>query len=271
MARPATGTTLKGAGLTDVDNRFYSRGPLAAVLIRDNRGSATDVAPYTAGTPPTINYTPFAEDGTLRDDLLARYKVSGEWVVNPNANEGWFSLRAMDERGGPQRTTDARDDDAMILQSNYPFDTDLISEGKSVEFTAVESLDPLLIRLRMNQPLTDSDGNAIVEFPGEPDFVLSKPIDADPIDRQLQLIFARKHSGLWLYHIELYPLCKLNDIGNFRRSKTDPDAPSLSFRALPDPYHVDRDPSDQDSGELVPAIYSEFVGGPLWTSMYSGS
>lgn len=271
MSRPAVGTTLKGAGLTEVDNRFYSRGPLVAVLIRDNLGEDTDVSPYAAGTPPTINYTPFAVDGELRDDLLARHKVAGEWVANPDPNEGWFCVRALDEKGGPQRTTDAKDDDAMILQSNYPFDTDLISEGKSVEFTAVETLDPLLMRLRMNLPLNDTDGTAIVEYPGEPDFVLSKPVDAEPVDRQLQLIFARKHSGLWLYHVEAYPLVKLRDIGNFRRSKTDADAPSLSYRALPDPYHVDRDPTDPDSTELVPVLYSEFVGGGLWASLNTAS
>jgi hypothetical protein len=265
MSQPATGTTYKEGGFGQVDNRFYDRGPLAAVLIRDYRGSATSLAPYSTG--PTINFSPFAQNGELRDDLFAVSMVDGEWAVNGEANEGWWGIGAMDEKGGPQRTSDTKDDDAMILQSNWPFDTDLISQSKTVEFTAVEALRPLLIRLRMNLPISDPDGAPLVEDPGAADFVLSQPVDAEPIERQLLLIFARKKAGDYLYHVEGYPLVKLTKIGNFRRSKTDADAPSLAFRALPDPYHVDLDASDPDSGVLVPALYSEWIGGPAWDNL----
>lgn len=267
MTQPVTGTTYKEGGFGTVDNRFFDRGPLACVAIRDSRGAATSLAPYAAGTPPTLNFSPFAQDSELRDDLFAVSLVDGEWVVNGEANEGWWAVGAMEERGGPQRASDTKDDDAMILQSNWPFDTDLISQSKTIEFTAVEALRPLLIRLRMNLPISDADGVALVEDPGTADFVLSQPVDSEPIERQLLLIFARKKAGNYLYHVEGYPLVKLNNIGNYRRSKTDADAPSLSFRALPDPYHVDKDPSDPTSGELVPALYSEWVGGPAWDAL----
>lgn len=269
MALPATGTSWKAGGFAEVDSRFYSRGPLAAVLIRDNRGADTDISPYKAGTPnPVQNWSPFAQDGQLRDDLFAQIRVDGEWVVNETANEGWWLIGALDDKGGPERKGAIKHDDAMILQSNWPFDTDLTGEGLTISFTGVEVFKPALKRLRMNLPLSDTDGVAIVEDIGEDGFVLSKPVDAESIDRQLLLVFARrKAAGKMLYSVEGYPLARLTDIGNFKRSKTDADAASLTYTMLPDPYHVDIDPSDPVSGDLVQVLYSEWMGGDAWADM----
>jgi hypothetical protein len=45
------------------------------------------------------------------------------------SNQGWWLGGAMDDRGGPDRKPNIRHDDAMILQSTFPFDTDLTGEG----------------------------------------------------------------------------------------------------------------------------------------------
>lgn len=270
MTIPATGTTFKEGGFGVVDNRFYSRGPLAAILIRDNRGAATDISPYAAGSPPTVNWSPLAQDGNLRDDLFAMVRVDGEWVTNSETNEGWWLIGALDEGNGPDRQPNISQDNAMILQSNFPFDTDLTGEGIDIQFTGVEVFKPLMQRLRMNIPLSDTDGVAIVEDPGA-DMVLSKPVDADTVDRQLLLVFSKKRPGGYIYSVEGYPLVKLTDIGNYKRSKTDPDAASLTYTVLPDPYHVDIDPTDPDSGEVVPVLYSQWMGGSGWTSLATGS
>lgn len=265
MTQPATGATFKNTGLGTVDNRFYSRGPLVAVLIRDNLGSTTDISPQTTGG--AVGFSPFAQDGELRDDLLAWELVDGDWVANATTNEGWYRIGAMEERGGPQRTNDIRQDDAMILQSLWPFQTDITSQSKTLEFTAVEFLNPLMVRLRMNLPLTDTSGNSLVEFPGTADYAQSQPVDAEPVDRQILAIYAKKISGQYLYHVEGYPLAHLTDIGNYRRSKTDADAPSLSYRMLPDPYHVGLNPNELNSTTLIPGLYSEWIGGPAWAAM----
>ena len=265
------GTTWKEGGYDVVDNRFYSRGPLCAVLVRDNRGQATDISPYAVGTvtpfTPVPNWSPLATDGTLRDDLFAYIRVDGQWQTNTATNEGWWLLGAIDEKSGPDRKANIKHDDAMILQSNFPFDTDLTGEGISIQFTPVEVFKPLLMRLRMNLPLSDGTGASVVEDVGEPNFVISKPVDAESIDRQLLLVFAKKRTGKTFYTVEGYPLCKLTDIGNVKRSKTDPDSPSLTYTVLPDPFHVDLDGSDPASGDLTQALYSFWIGGDAWDAL----
>jgi len=267
MAIPTTGVSWKDGGYDVVDNRFYSRGPFCSVLIRDNRGKDTDISPLAAGTPPTVNWSPFATDGKLRDDLLAYIRVDGQWQVNSATNEGWWLLGAIEERGGPDRKANIRHDDAMILQSNFPFDTDLTQEGITIQTTPVEVFKPLLLRLRMNLPLSLGDGTSIVEDVGEAKFNISKPVDADSIDRQILLLFNKKKTGKNLYSAEVYPLCKLTDIGNVKRSKTDADAPSLTWTVLPDPFHVNTDAADPASGDLIQALYTFWIGGDAWDDL----
>lgn len=269
IAIPATGTSWRAGGFADVDNRFYARGGLAAVLIRDNRGADTDISPWAAG--PVLNWSPFASDGTPRDDLFATIRVDGEWIVNPDPNEGFWLIGALTEDGGPERAPNIKEDNAMILQSNFPFDTDLTEEGIVINFTGVEVVKPLMKRVRMNLPLADSSGNPIVEDPGAEDFSIGKPIDVESVERQIILMFARRKGGKYIFSAEGYSLCKLTNIGNFKRSKTAPDAGQLGFTVLPDPFLVTKDPGDPDSTELVPVLYVEWVAGEAWDALGSGS
>lgn len=270
MSIPSTGNTFQNAGFGQVDNRFYDRGPLAAVLFRDYQGSSTNISPFIAGSPsPVVNWSPFALDGQLRTDLFADVLIDGEWYKNTDANEGWWRAGAFDEKGGPDRKPAIKHDDQMILQSNFPFDTDMTGEGITIQFNAIEKYRPALQRLRMNLPLMDPTGTySIVEDVGQPNYVLSKPVDYDSPNRQILCVFARQRGDSYVYSVEGYPLVKLTDIGAEKRSKTDPDAGPLTFTALPDPFFTDIDPTDPDSGQLVNAFYSTWVGGGAWASMY---
>lgn len=267
MAIPSTGTTIRAGGFVDVDNRFNQRGGLAAILIRNNRGAATNISPFTAGSPPTRNWSPFALDGQPRADLFAMIRVNGEWITNPDPNEGFTLIGATTEDGGPERAPNINEDNQMILQSNFPFDTDLTEEGIVINFTGVETLKPSMKRIRMNVPLCDSDGNSIVEDPGTENFSIGKPIDVESQEWQIILIFARRKAGRFTYTAEGYSLCKLTNIGNFRRSKTDPDAGELGFTVLPDPFFVGKDPSNPSGDELIPILYNEWVSGDGWTAI----
>jgi hypothetical protein len=267
MTIPSTGTTWRGSGVDTVDNRFNQRGGLAAVLIRDNRGAATNISPWASGAPPTRYWSPFALDGQLRDDLLAVIRVDGEWITNPDPNEGFILIGAMTEDGGPERAPNISEDNQMILQSNQPFDTDLTEEGMVINFTGVETLKPSMKRLRMNLPLTDASGNLIVEDAGAEHFVIGKTVDVESVERQIILLFSRKKGGKTVYTAEGYSLCKLTNIGNFRRSKTDPDAGELGYTVLPDPYLVTKDPADPTGDDLVPVLWVEWVAGDGWTAI----
>lgn len=265
MAIPAVGTTWRAGGFADVDNRFYARGGLAAVLIRDNRGEETDISPWHAG--PVRFWSPFADDGTPRADLFASVRVDGIWYPNPDPNEGFWMVGAMTEDGGPERAPNIKEDNAMILQSNFPFDTDLTEEGIVINFTGVETVKPLMKRLRMNVPLSDIDGDPIVEDPGTENFSIGKPIDVESVERQIILLFARRKAGKYIFSAEGYSLCKLTNIGNFRRSKTDPDAGELGYTVLPDPFFVSKDPGDPTGTEMIPILYNEWVTGEAWDDM----
>ena len=269
MAIPSTGTTWRGAGNAAVDNRFNNRGGLAAIGIRMNRGASTNISPWAYDGSGNVvrNWSPFALDGQMRDDLWATVRVNGEWVTNPDPNEGLWLIGALTEDGGAERAADVNNDNQMILQSNQPFDSDLTEESLSVNFTGVETLKPLLKRLRMNLALSDRNGNPIVEDPGTENFSLGKPVDNDGPEYQLFLFFARTKAGRSIYTCEAYSLVKLNNIGSFRRSKTDPDAGELGYMVLPDPYFVGKDPNDPESDELIPIMYNEWVAGEGWTAI----
>lgn len=251
MAIPSTGTTFKAGGFLDNDNRLVPRGGLVAALVRDYRGEATNISPDV--------FSPFALDNTIRDDLLAVKKINGQYQANPDANEGWWLIRAMSEDGGPERKPSVDSDDLMILQSNHVFDTDITKETKKISFTPIESTNPLLKRLKNNLPLTDADGNTLVEDLGANDFFLGRPEAAEFVERQLLLIRARAKSGKTIYTVEAYPLVKLTDIGASKMNKKDPDAPELTWTVLPDPFFIDSDGSALIDGE--------WVGGDGWSDL----
>jgi hypothetical protein len=270
MTIPTTGTTWRGAGLANVDSRFNTRGGLAAIGIRMNRGAATDISPWkydTDGTTIVRGWSPFALDGNPRDDLWAVVRINGEWITNPNPNEGFTLVGALTEDGGAERHYDVKNDNQMILQSTQPFDSDLTEENLAINFTGVETLKPSLKRLRMNLPLQDGNGNYIVEDPGTENFNIGKPVDNEGPEYQIILFFGRRKGGRWLYTAEGYALTKLNNIGSFKRSKTDPDAGQLGYMVLPDPFLVGKDPSNPDSEELVPLLMVDWSSGDGWTAI----
>jgi hypothetical protein len=266
MTQPSTGVDFQAGGYDNTDNRFFTRGGLAAALIRDNRGLATSIAPYAPGTPPVYNWSPFAADGNLRSDLFINVLSNGVWTMNPNPNQGFWLIGAFDDKGGPERRPNVKHDDAMVLQSIFPFDSDLTASGMTIQFNGVQMLAPLNRRLRMNLPLADNNGNSIVEMPGAP-YVISRPTTDADTNYQLILVFARLRSGGYIYTAEGYSLVRLDDIGNYKRDKTSSDSPNLGFTVLPDPFHVDIDPTNPQSQVLVPVLYSEWIAGPGWTQI----
>jgi hypothetical protein len=271
IAQPTTGNTFQSGNYGLVDNRFYQRGPLACILIRDNLGPTTNISPYTTG--PTLNFTPFAKDGNLRTDLFADKLVSGNWFLNTAPNMGFWRIGAFDEKGGPDRKGAIKHDDQMILQSNFPFDTDLTGQGQTIMFTPIESLKPVIVRLRMNLPLVDPTNTySIVEDVGQPNMVLSVPVTYTSPDRQILAVFARQQETGYVYTVEAYPLVKLTDIGAQKRDKTAPDSGPLTFTALLDPFFTDIDRTNPNSGNVVPAFTGQWIGGPGWSTMFeSGS
>jgi hypothetical protein len=98
--------------------------------------------------------------------------------------------------------------------------------------------------------------------------VMSKPVTYTSPDRQILAVFARQQETGYVYTVEAYPLVKLTDIGAMKRDKVAPDSSSLTFTALPDPFFTDIDRTNPNSGNVVPAFYGQWVGGPGWKAMF---
>lgn len=264
MTQPATGDTWDAAGFNNVDNRFVERGGLQAVLIRDYRGAATDISPFQADTT-TVAFSPFAQDNQLRKDLFARVLEDGIWVDNVESNDGWFYLGAQTEAGGLERNPNTRSDDLMILQSTFPFDSAITSRAKTIKFTLVSSVDPVVHALENDLPLQDEDGDTLVPVPGSPDYFVGSRASVETVERQILGLFAKETAGKTLYTVEAYPLCKYDAQGRKRRSKTDPDNVELTYKVLPDPYFMIPDP--KGSAVLVPSVDGRWVGGEAWSDL----
>lgn len=263
-AQPGTGTTWDAGGFNDVDSRLAERGGLQAVCIRDYRGADTNISPFDDDCA-TVTWSPLAADGQLRADLFARVKVDGIWVTNTDPNEGWYYIGAQTEKGGAERNPNTKADDMMILQSAFPFDSDIITKGKTVKFVAVQTADPLIHRLENDLRLQDENGASLVPDMGGQDYGVGSKADIDTVERQLLLVYAKRKAGKFTYRVEGYPLVKFDAQARKSRSKTDPDTAELTYKVLPDPYFMIPDPDG--ATELVPAIDYVWYGGDGWTDL----
>ena len=267
MSQPATGTTWNRGGYADIDPRLIARGGLQCVLVRDNRGQATNISPFSTFSgdfaSATVGFSPFAQDGELRDDLIAAQLDNGQWVSNPSSNEGFLAIGSQTEDGGAERNPTTSSDDLRILQSNWPVDTAITEKGLSVNFKAVETYKPLIHHLEEEQPLCDPNGDIILPDLGTENYGHGADLDTSQVDRQLLLVYGKVVAGLWLYHVEGIPLCKLDTQAAKQRTKTSPDVADLTFKGLPDPYFMK--PSFKESA-LVPGFNWTWVGGPAWAA-----
>lgn len=261
MAIPATGTTWKAGGFNDVDNTYLERGGKIAVLIRQARGAATNLSPHNEDG--STLWTPFALDGHLRDDLFAFRKTDGFWVENPDDNEGFHLLGAFKEGDGPSIKSDSSDDDYMIEQMNRPYDSDRVKESEPFTLTPVETLRPVLRRVRNTLPLLDDNGDNLVEYPGQPNTTFLTPLDYSPVNYQVLLIREFSKSPGKIQTVKAFDLAKVTKIGDSKMGKKDAEAADLTFTPLPSGFFM----GVQD-GEYQPIIKAEWIGGPGYSALY---
>lgn len=261
MTQPTTGIDFIAGGFNDVDNRFNDhRTGLIAVMVRDARGSATDISPHNPDG--SVKWSPLAQDGQLRADLRAFIRDDdGYWVINAEQNEGFHLAGAFAEGQGFSTSPTMDVDDQAIEQSNMPFDSEIISENEPFSFTGIETARPFMRRLRNNLRLNASDGTVLVEEPGAADAGWSRPIAADSVDRQVLLIRNRRRGGKTLIVVEGYSCAKLTNIGAARAGKRG-EAAEMTFTPQQDGIFMGR-----VDGEYQPIIKHTWVGGDAWSAM----
>jgi len=260
MSQPSTGTNWTGAGLADRGPEFLRRGNAVAVLCRDARGAATDISPHNSDG--SVAFSPFALDNTWRDDLLAIKKVDGYYVTNPEPNEGWINLGAFKDGGGPAWKPKVTNDHFMILQDNFPYDTQLTDESEPFMVTPVDTASPWVQRLRNNRPFSDSDGNLLIEDPGLTNAGFSRLLSGTNPNRQFLFIRERTFNGAPIYSVQGIALCKLDDIGGSKLDKKDSEAADLTYLPLPDGRFM----AFQD-GQFQPILVHTWWGGTGWSAL----
>lgn len=261
MTQPAVGTTPSAGGYLDVDNRFQGghRTGLISVFFRDFRGAATDISPHDASG--AVKFSPFALDGKLRDDLRAFKRVNGTWVPNSDTNEGWIQAGAFGDGNGPSQKPNITTDKQRIEQSAWPFESEVTEQEEPFTFQALQNLFPGILRLRNNLPLSDANGNLLVETPGEANFGVSQKLEPGGPARQFLLYGIRKREGKYVYEIDAYDYCTLSNIGERKMGKKG-TAAELTFDPQPSGYFM-----AMVDHEYVQIIKHTFIGGDAWESL----
>lgn len=250
MALPTTGTDWNTGGFNQLSTPSFIRGGRQAALIRQARGSLTDMSPAV--------FSPFAQDGKLRADLFAEVTQGGFYVTNPDDNEGFYHLGPFKEGNGPSEDRKLDKDEFMVEQLNQAYDVDIIKESMTVKVTPVETLRPIVAALRHGLGIYDDEGNNILVDRGQLNVSWMTPSDTDFIDWQLLLLHARRVEGQDLVVATGYPLCKLVDKGTSKMDKKDSRASEFGFEPLPDGFLVDL------NGR--PGVDVEWVSGAGWTA-----
>lgn len=254
MAQPATGTTMAAGGYNDNDSRFLERGKLMAMFIRDARGAATNISPHNGDG--SVNWSPLALDGKLRDDLAAFKKVNGVWQLNPEPNEGFIRFAAFKEGDGPSEKPSMDTDDLMIEQQDEPYDSVRTKNDAPFTVSTVETLNDAWRKLRNDQPFCDANGNLIVQLPGAVTG-WGQALGSDPVDRQVLLVREFTRAGKKVHTVKGFSLCRITDIGEVKQSKKDAETAPFTFKPLTDGFFM----AKNALGEVVPVIKYEWVGG----------
>ena len=262
MALPSTGTTPESGGYLRTDNRLQGahRTGLIAVLFRDARGASTNISPHNADG--SVKWSPFAQDGKLRDDLFAEKLTGGYWLPNPDENEGWYLAGAFGEGNAPSTKPSMDTDPQMIEQSNRPFDPVTTKRDTPFTFQALQNLQPAIMRLHHNLPLVGANGQSLVEIPGQPNAGWSEALDSEDIPRQFLLYGIRKRGGKYLYEIEAYDNSILTNAGEKKYGKKG-TASELTYTPFQSGFFM-----GYQDGEYKPIIRHTFVGGTAWEDLY---
>lgn len=215
MANPATGGTYEQIlqpGLNDIAVR---KGIVTDLLIRDYHGSMTDLSDPAVGLNADGYFTPFAQNGELRDDLL---------ITAEGANIGLYHLGLLDE-DGITYTPDVSVEEVMSAQRRRSIRVDISKEDDSLQITALEST-PLIDFLNDDKPL--------IGLPdlGQVGYSSPKPAQGQLIERQIiALLFDGDH-----YAAKVFPRMARSDVGDSNWNKANPDRLQLTWRALLCPY-----------------------------------
>lgn len=215
MALPSTGGTYEDILAPGLNPVAVRKGIVTDVLIRDYNGSATDLSDPSVGLNANGHFSPFAADGTLRDDLL---------ITAEGANLGFYHIGLLTE-DGVRYTPEVSQQETLAAQMRRSVRVDVTREDDRLRLVAEEST-PLIDALMDDVPLLG------LQDIGKVGYSVAKPANGNIVERQIiALMFDGKH-----FTAKVFPRMARTDVGETQWNKSDPDVLDLTYTALLCPY-----------------------------------
>lgn len=189
------------------------KGLITNVLIRDYKGSATDLSSAAVGLNGAGLFTVYATDGKYRSDLLDPSFPGGQWY-DPGALKD----------DGIKLTPDVSVEGVKVSQSRRAQRWDITDENDEIMFTCRES-NPVVDALRFDLPLSNLGTLGA-------GYTISKPAESDLIERQI-VALAEDGNSRFAY---VFPRVNRKKVGATQLNRKDPDDLELTYGALICPF-----------------------------------
>lgn len=215
---PTTGGTYEALLQPSVNPLTPRKGIITDVLIRDYRNlddTVHDLSSTAAGLGLDGYFSPYAQDGTLRSDLL---------VTSSSPNLGFYHLGSLHE-DGLKIGHDTKVQPLMIAQSKRAVRFDVTSDDDIITIKAVEG-NPIVDALRYDLPLSD------LPDLGQAGYTVARPAESMLIERQ---VIALGFDGDNFF-AQTFPRMALQDRGDDNWNKHDPDTLEIHLGSLLCPF-----------------------------------
>ena len=212
MPQPST-----GAAWTDTygfNPLGIRKGIIVNILIRDYKGSVTNLRDTATGVNSKGLFSPYAIDGLYRTDLTSSNFPGGRF----------YDVGALSE-DGIRITPDLSVEGVRVAQSRRAQRFDINEENDEVMFTCRES-NNIVDALRFDLPLSS------LQATGATGYTVVKPLESDLIERQV-IAFAEDGDQRFSY---IFPRVARKSVGQSNLNRQDPDDLELTFGAVPCPF-----------------------------------
>jgi len=191
------------------------KGIIVNILIRDYKGSSTNLRGGASGTNTKGLFSPYAVDGLYRTDLTGANFPGGRF----------YDVGALSE-DGIRITPDLSVEGVRVAQARRAQRFDIGEENDELMFTCRES-NNVVDALRFDLPL-----DANLQAVGATNYTVVKPMEASMVERQA-IAFAEDGDQRFAY---IFPRLARKSVGQSNLNRQDPDDLELTYGAIPCPY-----------------------------------
>lgn len=214
MALQSTGVSWSSAHGESWNPLRIRKGLVTNILIRDYAGSDTNLKASAAGLNTAGFFTPYAQDGLYRNDLLSSNFAGGRF----------YDVGAISD-DGVSITPDVSVEGVMIAQARRAQRWDLTNEDDEISFTCREG-NAVVDALRFDKALS-AQGTE-----GAAGYTVAKAVDSNLVERQI-IALAEDGNQRFAY---VFPRVARKKVGASKINRKDSDDLELTYGALICPF-----------------------------------